>query len=121
MRPRPLSFSGAVGRAGLDPTRFAGHSPRSELENTAGPNDVLELTSMRQTGHRCRKPLTGYMREGRRLRNNAARRVGPQTVQSATLHFMSISRLTVGRHGRSRRPATTSSKYSIACHDEAGE
>ena len=60
----------------LDPSRFAGHSLRSGLATQAAANGVDDRAIMRQTGHRDRRMLDRYVREGRLFRDNAAAGVG---------------------------------------------
>lgn len=62
--------------AGLDPTRYAGHSLRAGLATSAAAAGVSERAIMQQTGHRSLVTLRKYIREGSLFRDNAAAKVG---------------------------------------------
>lgn len=63
-------------QAGLDPTRYAGHSLRAGLATSAAAAGVSERAIMNQTGHRSVLTLRKYIREGSLFLENAAARVG---------------------------------------------
>jgi len=78
-----LSAEGAAGivkraaeRAGLDPTRYAGHSLRSGLATSAAAGGAPERAIMRQTGHRSVTMVRRYIRAGSLFQENAAAYVG---------------------------------------------
>jgi len=78
-----LSAEGAAGivkraaeRAGLDPTRYAGHSLRSGLATSAAASGAPERAIMRQTGHRSVEMVRRYIRTGSLFQENAAAYVG---------------------------------------------
>lgn len=58
--------------AGLDPTRYSGHSLRAGLATSAAAAGVEERLIMAQTGHRSEKMVRRYIREGELFRRNAA-------------------------------------------------
>lgn len=62
--------------AGLDPTRYAGHSLRAGLATSAAAAGVEERNIMRQTRHRSVQMVRRYIRDGNLFRNNAAAAVG---------------------------------------------
>lgn len=62
--------------AGLDPSRYSGHSLRAGLATSAAAAGVQERDIMRQTGHRSVTMVRRYIREGELFRNNAAAMVG---------------------------------------------
>jgi integrase len=62
--------------AGLDQTKYAGHSLRAGLATSAGIADVPERAIMNQTGHRSVMMVRRYIRDANLFRNNAAGRVG---------------------------------------------
>ena len=66
----------ATETAGLDPTRYAGHSLRAGLVTAAAIADVPEHSIMNQTGHRNSATVRGYIREGQLFKKNAAAMVG---------------------------------------------
>ena len=57
-----LIIKRACRRAGIDPTRFAGHSLRSGFSTAAGLAQAPERAIMRQTGHRSERMLRKYIR-----------------------------------------------------------
>lgn len=63
-------------KAGLDPTRYAGHSVRSGLATSAAAAGVEERKIAAQTGHQSLLILRRYMRDGDLFRGNAAGAVG---------------------------------------------
>jgi len=64
-------------RAGLDPSRFAGHSLRAGLATSAAAGGVSERAIMNQTGHRSLAMVRRYIRDGELFRDdNAARGAG---------------------------------------------
>jgi integrase len=62
--------------AGLDATRYAGHSLRAGLATAAAAAGVDERTIMAQTGHKSEKMVRRYIRDGELFRKNAAGDVG---------------------------------------------
>jgi integrase len=66
----------AVAAAGLDATRFAGHSLRAGLAASAAMAGVEERQIAQQTGHRSMTVLRHYIRHGELFRQNAAAAVG---------------------------------------------
>jgi len=66
----------AAERAGLDPTRYAGHSLRSGLATAATAGGAPERAIMRQTGHRSVEMVRRYIRAGSLFQENAAAYVG---------------------------------------------
>lgn len=63
-------------RAGLDPTRFSGHSLRAGLVTSAAAAGASEIAISQQTGHRSMAILRRYIRESDPFRTNAAMVVG---------------------------------------------
>lgn len=57
--------------AGLDPTRYSGHSLRSGHCTAASRAGVAEQVIMQQTGHRCQSTLNRYIRLGRIFEENS--------------------------------------------------
>lgn len=66
----------AAEAAGLDATRYAGHSLRAGLATAAAAAGVSERAIMNQTGHRSVNMVRRYIREGSLFRENAAAGVG---------------------------------------------
>jgi site-specific recombinase XerD len=66
----------AAGRAGIDPTAFAGHSLRSGLATTAARNGASERSIMRQTGHKSVQMVRRYIHEAELFHDNAATKLG---------------------------------------------
>lgn len=62
--------------AGLDPTRYSGHSLRAGLATSAAAAGVGERSIMAQTGHRSPMMVRRYIRDGNLFRENAAAAVG---------------------------------------------
>lgn len=58
--------------AGLDPTRYAGHSLRAGLATAAAAAGASERAIMRQTGHTSERTVRRYIRDGRLFHDNAA-------------------------------------------------
>ncbi|MHB9133538.1 MAG: tyrosine-type recombinase/integrase [Armatimonadota bacterium] len=65
----------AAAAAGLDPTRYSGHSLRAGLA-TAAAVSMSERVIMQQTGHKSERMVRKYIREGSLFRENAAGSVG---------------------------------------------
>lgn len=65
-----------AGRAGLDPSLYAGHSLRAGLATSAAAAGVEERIIARQTGHKSMTVLRRYIRDGELFRDNAAGSVG---------------------------------------------
>ncbi len=63
-------------KAGLDPTRYAGHSLRAGLATSAAAAGVEERKIAMQTGHTSLVILRRYIRDGDLFRGNAAGAVG---------------------------------------------
>lgn len=66
----------AASAAGLDPSRYAGHSLRAGLATAAAAGGAQERDIMRQTGHRSVQMLRRYIRDGELFRDNAAASAG---------------------------------------------
>jgi site-specific recombinase XerD len=66
----------AAARAGLDPSRYAGHSLRSGLATAAAAGGASERAIMAQTGHRSLPAVRRYSRSGTLFTENAATYVG---------------------------------------------
>jgi integrase len=66
----------AAEAAGLDPSRFAGHSLRSGLATSAAAAGVEERQIMAQTRHRSVVVVRRYIHDGSLFRANAAAAVG---------------------------------------------
>lgn len=66
----------AAEAAGLDPTRYAGHSLRAGLATSAAQAGVSERSIMAQTGHKSVTVARRYIRDGSLFRDNAAAQVG---------------------------------------------
>ena len=63
-------------QAGLDPTRYAGHSLRAGLATSAAMAGAEERDIAKQTRHRSMMVLRKYIRDGSLFRANAAATVG---------------------------------------------
>lgn len=63
-------------RAGLDPTKYAGHSLRAGLATSAAQAGAPERVIMAQTRHKSLPMVRRYIREGSLFRDNAAAVVG---------------------------------------------
>lgn len=63
-------------RAGLDPTRFAGHSLRAGHATSAAIAGASERSIMNQTGHRSVQMVRRYIRDGSLFRENSAGKLG---------------------------------------------
>jgi site-specific recombinase XerD len=62
--------------AGLDPSKFAGHSLRAGCVTQAAINGVPEFSIMRQTRHKSSDMLRRYIRDARLFADNASARLG---------------------------------------------
>jgi site-specific recombinase XerD len=62
--------------AGLDPTRYAGHSLRAGLATSAAAAGASERSIMNQTGHKSLPMVRRYIRDGNLFTDNAAAIVG---------------------------------------------
>ena len=62
--------------AGLDPSRYAGHSLRAGLATAAAAAGASERSIMNQTGHRSVAMVRKYIRDGQLFRDNAAAAAG---------------------------------------------
>jgi site-specific recombinase XerD len=83
IEPRPLEdrrvatlLKTLVGRAGLDPKHFAGHSLRSGLATAAAAGGASERAIMDQTRHKSVKQVRRYIQRGSLFRDNAAKYTG---------------------------------------------
>lgn len=63
-------------RAGLDSTKYAGHSLRAGHATTAAIAGASERSIMNQTGHRSVQMVRRYIRDGNLFRENSAARLG---------------------------------------------
>jgi len=66
----------AAERAGLEPSRYAGHSLRAGLATAAAAGGASERAIMQQTGHRSVTMVRKYIRSGTLFQENAAAFVG---------------------------------------------
>lgn len=66
----------AAQAAGLDSTKYAGHSLRAGLATSAAAAGAQERDIMRQTGHRSVQMLRRYIRDGELFHDNAAASTG---------------------------------------------
>ncbi len=66
----------AAERAGLGPSRYAGHSLRAGLATAAAEGGASERAIMKQTGHRSVTMVRRYIRSGTLFQENAAAYVG---------------------------------------------
>jgi integrase len=62
--------------AGLDPTRYSGHSLRAGFATTAAANGAPERAIANQTGHKSMEVLRRYVRHGSLFTDNAATMLG---------------------------------------------
>ena len=65
-----------VKAAGLDETKYSGHSLRSGLITTAANRGVDERSIMKQSGHKSLTVMRGYIQDATLFKNNAATDVG---------------------------------------------
>ena len=63
-------------RAGLDATKYAGHSLRAGHATTAASAGASERSIMNQTGHRSVQMVRRYIRNGNLFRDNSAGKLG---------------------------------------------
>jgi integrase len=63
-------------RAGLDPSKYAGHSLRAGHATAAAIAGASERSIMNQTGHRSVQMVRRYIREGNLFRENSAAKLG---------------------------------------------
>ena len=63
-------------RAGLDASKYAGHSVRAGHATAAAIAGASERCIMRQTGHKSIEMLRRYIREGSLFRENSAGKLG---------------------------------------------
>ena len=66
----------AAKAAGLDATRYAGHSLRAGFATQAFLNGAAEVSIMRQTRHKSLKTLRKYIRDRSLFRDNPAAKLG---------------------------------------------
>lgn len=62
--------------AGLDSSKYSGHSLRAGMATSAAAAGVSERAIMNQTGHRSQAMVRRYIREGNLFNDNAAARLG---------------------------------------------
>lgn len=62
--------------AGLDSSKYSGHSLRAGLATSAAMNGASERAIMKQTGHRSEAMVRRYIREGNLFNDNAAANIG---------------------------------------------
>ena len=65
-----------VDRAGLDATKYAGHSLRAGHATSAAIAGASERSIMNQTGHRSVQMVRRYIRDGSLFRENSAAKLG---------------------------------------------
>src|ERR1017187_8473175 len=65
-----------AGRAGLDASKYAGHSLRAGHATAAAIAGASERSIMNQTGHRSVQMLRRYIRDGNLFRDNSAGKLG---------------------------------------------
>jgi site-specific recombinase XerD len=65
-----------VNRAGLDATKYAGHSLRAGHATSAAIAGASERSIMNQTGHKSVQMVRRYIREGSLFRENSAGKLG---------------------------------------------
>jgi site-specific recombinase XerD len=63
-------------RAGLDPTKYAGHSLRAGHATSAAIAGASERSIMNQTGHRSVQMVRRFIRDGSLFRENSAGKLG---------------------------------------------
>ena len=63
-------------RAGLDPSKYAGHSLRAGHATAAAIAGASERSIMNQTGHRSVQMVRRYIRDGNLFRENSAAKLG---------------------------------------------
>jgi len=63
-------------RAGLDASKYAGHSLRAGHATTAAIGGASERSIMNQTGHRSVQMVRRYIRDGSLFRENSAGKLG---------------------------------------------
>ena len=62
-------------KAGLDPSRYAGHSLRSGFATTAAEFGAEERNIMAMTGHKTTQMVRRYIQEGNLFKNNALNKI----------------------------------------------
>jgi len=62
--------------AGLDPSKYAGHSLRAGHATSAAASGASERSIMNQTGHKSVQMVRRYIREGSLFRDNSAGKLG---------------------------------------------
>ena len=62
-------------KAGLDPTKYAGHSLRSGFATTAAEFGAEERNIMAMTGHKTTQMVRRYIREGNLFKNNSLNKI----------------------------------------------
>jgi integrase len=63
-------------RAGLDPTKYGGHSLRAGHATAAAIAGASERSIMNQTGHRSVQMVRRYIRDGSLFRDNSCGKLG---------------------------------------------
>ena len=83
MKPKKLSAADVArvvkklaDRAGLDATKYAGHSLRAGHATSAAVAGASERSIMNQTGHRSVQMVRRYIRDGSLFRENSAGKLG---------------------------------------------
>jgi integrase len=71
-----LTVKRSVRAAGLDPSKYSGHSLRSGFATAAAIAGASERAIMNQTGHQSSKMVRRYIRDGNLFRDNAAAKLG---------------------------------------------
>jgi integrase len=71
-----LTVKKYAGAAGLDASRYAGHSLRAGLATQAAMNNVPERIIQKQTRHKSTDMLRRYIRDASLFRENASAHLG---------------------------------------------
>ena len=66
----------SVRAAGLEASKYSGHSLRSGFATAAAIAGASERSIMNQTGHQSSKMVRRYIRDGNLFRDNAAAKLG---------------------------------------------
>ena len=62
-------------KAGLDSTKYAGHSLRSGFATTTAENGAEERAIMAMTGHKSNQMVRRYIQESNLFKNNALKKI----------------------------------------------
>jgi integrase len=73
-------------RAGLDATKYAGHSLRAGHATSAAIAGASERSIMNQTGHRSVQMVRRYIRDGSLFRENSAGKLGYSQATQPNLY-----------------------------------